>query len=136
MDFFDVFVSLLPPLPPRAEEELAVDLVDVEQTITTHEQDALTIELDPTEHAIATEHDESAPESPAHEHAASSTRHRDDEDLEVDLDDLGGAPEMAPRKAEYAQSSLDELRGLCKRHSLRVRGTKHELVDRLVEALG
>ena len=51
---------------------------------------------------------------------------------QLDDIDFGRATEA---RRPYESSSLQELRVLCKSHALRVRGTKTELVDRLVEAL-
>ena len=71
---------------------------------------------------------------PAEEDATKKTR-REPPASAVDIDISRAAPATeAPRP--YESSSLQELRALCKSHALRVRGTKTELVDRLVEALG
>ena len=50
--------------------------------------------------------------------------------------DLGDVSEPSVQRTGGADSSVSELREQCRQHSLRVRGTKEELVHRLAEALG
>ena len=58
-----------------------------------------------------------------------------DDELIIDLGDVS-EPSVQRTGAGYADSSVTELREQCRRHSLRTRGTKEELVHRLAEALG
>ena len=67
--------------------------------------------------------------------ATASTAASDEEELIIDLGDVS-EPSVQRTGAGYADSSVTELREQCRRHSLRARGTKEELVHRLAEALG
>ena len=60
------------------------------------------------------------------------------DDLVVDLGPASTveSSERPDLGARYARVSLEELRGICRLHSLQVRGTKQELVQRLSRALG
>ena len=79
-------------------------------------------------------------EEPERAEEGASEREQDPQDTVVVFLDMPsehepGAPPATSRTA-YDGATVEELRGLCKRHALRVRGTKTELVARLVEALG
>jgi len=57
------------------------------------------------------------------------------DDLVVDLGkDIKVELERVDDEDQYARSSVDELREMCRRRSLKVRGTKQELIQRLAKA--